>query len=68
MFKTDLKFLRRGFKRMVLALLTAAAFALAVYGFIVVAGSTGYLAVLQLIVSITMLLLALSLMYVLGIC
>ena len=52
---------------MVFALLTAASFSVAVYGFILVAGSAGYLAVLRLIVSVAMLVLAFFLLYVLGI-
>ena len=67
MYKTDLKILRRGFKRMMIGLLTAFFFAMAVYGFISVAGSTGYAAVLDLIGSVLMLVFAIFWLYTLGI-
>ena len=49
--KANAKAMGRGFARMLLAVLTAILFAIAVYGFIVVASVTGYWAVLLFHVS-----------------
>lgn len=67
MYKTDLKILRRGFKRMMIGLLAAFFFVVAVYGFILVASSTGYAAVLDLIGSVLMLVFAIFWLYTLGV-
>ena len=66
MYKTDVKILWRGFKRLVLALLTATTFVASVYGLITVAVSTGYLAVLRLIGSLAASVIAGLLLYTLG--
>lgn len=66
MYKTDVKILWRGFKRLVLALLAATTFVASVYGLITVAVSTGYLAVLRLIGSLAASVIAGLLLYTLG--
>lgn len=50
--KTDVRALKQGLKRTLLALLTAALFAIAVLGFIAVATAPGYLAVVLFLASI----------------
>ena len=52
MNKTDFSILKRGLKRMILALFTAALFAGSVWGFIETATATGYWAVLFFITSV----------------
>lgn len=53
--KRDKTTLKRGFKRTLLALLTAVMFAISVFGFIATATAQGYLAVAVFITSIAML-------------
>ena len=67
MSKTDEKILRRGLKRMALALLTTALFAIAVAGLVTVAFVSGYWAVLLFFVSLYVMAIALSLLYAQGI-
>lgn len=67
MNKTDFRILKRGCKRMVFALFTAALFALSVWGFIETATATGYLAILFFFISVVELGLALLFLYAQGI-
>ena len=67
MNKTDFSILKRGCKRMVFALVTAALFALSVLGFIKTATSPGYLAVLLFLISVVELGLAFLFLYAQGI-
>ena len=67
MYKADLKILKRGLRRMMLALLAALLFAIAVYGFISVVGCVGYLAVQNLILAVVALMISLFLLYTLGV-
>ena len=53
--KKDKSALKRGFKRTLLALMTAAMFTISVFGFIATATAPGYLAVAVFITSIAML-------------
>lgn len=66
MSKTDANILKRGCKRMLLSLLTAAFFALAVYCFYLTAISYGYWAVLSFIAALVWWGLAFILLYVQG--
>lgn len=52
MNKTDVNALKRGLRRMAIALLTVVTFAISLLGFISVAMVSGYLAVLLFIVSV----------------
>ena len=63
MSKTNVKILKRGLKRIALALLITASFALAVAGFIGVAFTSGYLAVLLFLASVLVLAIAFVLLY-----
>ena len=63
MSKTNGKILKRGLKRIALALLTTASFVLAVAGFIGVAFVPGYLAVLLFLVSVFVLAIAFTMLY-----
>ena len=63
----DTKTLAFGLKRTVLALLTAAMFALSVLGFIKVASATGYIAVLVFFGSVIALLTSFVLLYAQGV-
>ena len=65
--KTDAANLIKGLKCMVLALFTAGLFAVAVFGFIMVASVTGYLAVAVFTTSIGILAVAFIFLYALGI-
>ena len=65
--KTDLVALKQGFRRTLLALLTAILFGLSVYTFIAVATSTGYLAVAFFLLAIVLLILAFICLYAQGI-
>ena len=67
MNKTDFSILWRGCKRMAFALVTAALFALSVYGFIATATSTGYWAVILFIASVISLGVGFLFLYVQGI-
>lgn len=67
MSKSDVKTLRRGLKRMVFALATAALFALSVWAFIGTATAPGYVAVLLFLAAILWLGMALILLYSMGI-
>ena len=67
MNKTDGKILKRGLKRMSLALMTAAIFVTSVLGFIKVAFVPGYLAVALFLGSVVALGMALVLLYAQGI-
>lgn len=67
MSKTDARILKRGFRRLLAGLLTALMFALAMFGFYLVAISLGYLAVLLFCVSLAALGVAFLLLYALGI-
>jgi hypothetical protein len=59
--------LKRGFKRTLLALLTAATFAISVFGFVAVASVPGYLAVLLFLTSSLGLGISFTLLYAQGI-
>jgi hypothetical protein len=59
--------IKRGLKCLAFALLTAAIFAVSVYGFIAVATAPGYLAVMLFLGSIVALAVAFTLLYALGI-
>lgn len=63
MSKTDVKILKRGLRRMGLAILTVATFLIAVAGFIATAFATGYLAVLLFFVSLFVLAIAYCMLY-----
>jgi uncharacterized membrane protein len=63
MNKTDVKVLKRGLRRMGLAILTVATFLIAVAGFIATALATGYLAVLLFLVSLFVLAIAYCMLY-----
>ena len=65
--KTDVDVLKRGLKRVVVALVMAATFVIAVLGFIVTAIAPGYLAVILFLASILMLVMAFALLYAQGI-
>ena len=67
MNKADAKILKRGLKRVGVALLTAATFAIAVLGLILTATVPGYLAVLMFLVSALALAAAFTLLYAQGI-
>ena len=67
MNKNDTRAVARGLKRTLLALLSAAAFVIAVIGFISVATATGYLAVLLFFTSILALGISFTLLYAQGI-
>ena len=67
MNKTDFSILKRGLKRMLFALITAALFALSVWGFIETATAPGYLAVLFFFISVAELGLAFLFLYAQGI-
>jgi hypothetical protein len=66
MNKTDVKVLKRGLKRMGLALLTAALFAISVISLIKVATAPGYLAVLLFIIAILEMVMAITFLYAQG--
>ena len=63
MNETDVKVLKRGLKRLGIALLTALTYAVAAFGFILVFFVKGYLAVLLFAVSCVTLAIAVTLMY-----
>lgn len=65
--KNDARTVVRGLKRTLLALLTAALFAIAVLGFIVVAKAPGYLAVVLFFASVLALICSFILLYAQGI-
>ena len=65
--KRNARIVRKGLKRTVLALMTAATFAASVFGFITVASAPGYLAVLLFFTSIVALGFAFVLLYAQGI-
>lgn len=65
--KADARAVRRGLKRMALALITAILFAISVFTFVAVAYVTGYLAVLLFISAITVMGLAFIFLYAQGI-
>jgi len=65
--KVDMDILKRGIKRVVVALIMAAMFVMAVLGFIVTANAHGYLAVILFLASVLMLITALTLLYAQGI-
>ena len=67
MNKTDFYILKRGCKRMAFALVTAALFALSIWGFIKTATSPGYWAVLLFLISVVSLGLAFLFLYTQGI-
>lgn len=67
MNKTDAKILKRGLKRVGVAILTTAIFVSSVVGLIVTATAPGYLAVLLFLLSIAGLLSAFVLLYAQGI-
>jgi hypothetical protein len=52
MNKADWKVLKKGLKRLALSLFTAALFAVSVYGFVVTALVSGYVAVLLFVTSV----------------
>lgn len=64
--RSDAVALKRGLKRMMIALLTVVLFGIAVFGFIVTAISPGYLAVLLFIASIVALIFAFVFLYAQG--
>ncbi len=64
---TDAKTLWRGFKRMLLAIITATMFALSVYCFIATATVTGYWAVALFLSAIVLMFFAFTLLYAQGI-
>ena len=66
MNKTDVEILKRGLRRMGLALLTTAMFAISVLGFFAVATAPGYLAVLMFIGSVFAMMAAITLLYAQG--
>lgn len=66
MNKTDVEILKRGLKRMGLALLTAALFVISVASLIKVATAPGYLAVLLFILALVELVMAITLLYAQG--
>ena len=66
MDRNDTRILTIGFKRTLIALLTAALFAISVYGFIVVANAKGYMAVVMFLASILGLVCAAVLLYAQG--
>lgn len=63
MKKTDVAILKRGLKRVALALITTTTFLLAVAGFIGTAFAPGYLAVLLFLISVIVLAIAYCLLY-----
>ena len=67
MNKSDARVIVRGLKRILLALLTAATFAIAVIGLIVVATAPGYLAVVLFFASILAMVCSFVLLYAQGI-
>lgn len=67
MNKADAKILKRGLKRVGVALLTTATFAIAVLGLILTATVPGYLAVLLFLASALALAVAFTLLYAQGI-
>jgi hypothetical protein len=66
MNKTEVSVLKRGLRHMGIALLTAAMFAIAVAGLVVVAIAPGYLAVLLFLVSLVTMGMAFILLYAQG--
>ena len=64
---TDAKTLWQGFKRMLLGLITATAFALSVYSFIATATVHGYWAVASFLSAIVLMFFAFALLYAQGI-
>ncbi len=67
MNKTDAKILKRGLKRVGIAVLTTSIFVSSVVGLIVTATAPGYLAVLLFLLSVAGLLVAFILLYAQGI-
>ena len=67
MSKTDFSILKRGCKRTLFAVLTAALLGLSVWGFIATATAKGYVAVLSFLVSVFALGMALMCLYIQGI-
>ena len=67
MNKTDIKTLKRGLRRVTVALITALAFVTAVIGLVATAFAQGYLAVLLFLLSLVILGLAFTLVYAQGI-
>ena len=67
MNKTDVKILKRGLKRVALALLTTATFLLGMIGLVGVALVKGYLAVLLFLISLVVLAIAFCLLYAHGV-
>jgi hypothetical protein len=65
--KADAANLFRGFKRVVIALFTAALFGLSIFGFVMVAVVSGYWAVLFFIASIMLMISAFTLLYAQGV-
>ena len=65
--KTDFEALKRGFKRTVLALLTAILFGLSVFAFIATATATGYWAVVLFLSAIVLMFWAFVLLYAQGV-
>lgn len=66
MNKTDITVLKRGLKRMVIAILTAALSAVSIYGFVVVASLTGYRAVIVFLLAVVAAYWAFVLLYTQG--
>ena len=67
MNKSDVRTLKRGLRRVLVALITAGIFSIATLGFIAVAFMQGYLAVLVFLVSLAVLGFAIVLLYAQGI-
>ena len=67
MNKTDIRTLARGLRRLTVALITAVTFVIAALGFIAVAFTEGYFAVLLFLVSLVILAIAFTLLYAQGI-
>ena len=65
--KADANALAQGLKRVLFSLITALTFALAVFGFIVTATATGYLAVLSFLAAIALTIWTIVLVYAQGI-
>lgn len=66
MNKADLIVLKKGLKRLALSLFTAALFGVSVYGFIVTAMVSGYVAVLLFVTSVVLLLCSFLFLYAHG--
>ena len=66
MNKADWNVLKKGLKRLALSLFTAALFAVAVYGLIVTAMVSGYVAVLLFVTSVVMMLSSFVFLYAHG--